>query len=120
MAIPLATTTITVLRVAADATRDPYAPQPAATAVASGIRAHLSLGLGSETTAGGSQEVVTWRLACDPFDAGLHHLDEVRNEKSGTVYEVVFSETREGMGMDHFQAGLRQVSGVAGGRGEQG
>lgn len=118
MAIPLATTTISVLRVAADPDRDPYAPTPDPETVASGVRAHLSLGLGSETTAGGSQEVVNWRLACDPFDGGLHHLDQVLNEQSGSTYEVVFAETREGMGMDHFQAGLRQVTGVtsAGGR----
>lgn len=112
MAIPIATTTIAVRRVAADPDRDPYDPQPDPSTVASGIRAHLSLAGGSETEAGGSQQIVNWRLSCDPFDEGLHHKDQVVNEQSGSVYEVVFSETREGMGMDHFQAGLTQVSGV--------
>ena len=112
MAIPLATTTISVLRVPADPDRDPYDPQPEPETVVSGIRAHLSLGQGQETVAGGSQQVVNWRLSCDPFNQGLHHKDQVVNEQSGSVYEVVYSETREGMGMDHFQAGLTQVSGV--------
>lgn len=40
--IPLATTTISVKRVAADDTRDGYDPLPAPSTVAAGVRAHLS------------------------------------------------------------------------------
>ncbi|MBM3679152.1 MAG: hypothetical protein FJW96_14955 [Actinobacteria bacterium] len=111
MAIPLATTTIAVLRVPADASRDPYDPQPEPETVASGIRAHISSPSGRERTAGGSQEVVEFRLACDPTD--LRHTDRVQDEQSDAVYEVIWARPRQGHGLDHVEAGLKQVTGVA-------
>lgn len=111
MAVPLHTTTITVLRVVADASRDPYDPQPAPEVVASAVRAHLASPSGRERTAGGSQEVVEFRLACDPI--GLRHTDQVRDEQTGAVYEVTWARERQGLHLGHVEAGLRQVSGVA-------
>lgn len=110
MAIPLHTTTITVLRVATDPGRDPYDALPEPAVVAAGVRAHLSSPSGRERTAGGSQEVVEFRLACDPVD--LRHTDQVRDETTGLVYEVVWTRERQALGLDHTQAGLKQVTGV--------
>lgn len=110
MPVPLHTTTISVLRVPADSTRDPYDPQPAPTVVASGVRAHISSPRGREQTAGGSQEVVEFRLTCDPVD--LRHTDQVQDEQTGAVYDVTWARSREGVGLDQTQAGLQQVTGV--------
>lgn len=111
MSIPLATTQISVLRVAADPTRDPYDAQPAPAVLASGVRAHISTPNGREQTAGGSQEVVEFRMSCDPVD--LRHTDQVQDEGSGAIYEVTWARAREGLGLDHVEAGLKQVAGVA-------
>lgn len=112
MAVPLATTTVTISRIAADPDRDPYDAPPDPTDVASGVRAHISTATGTEAVAGGSQEVVNFRMSCDPFDGGLLHTDTVSDDTSGEVYDVVWAVARFGVGLDHFQAGLRQVSGV--------
>lgn len=111
MAVSLATTTIAVLRVPADASRDPYDAKPAAEAIASGVRAHISGPSGRERTAGGSQEVVEFRLSCDPVD--LRHTDQVQDEQTDAVYEVTWARIRQGLGLDHVEAGLKQVAGVA-------
>ena len=111
MSIPLATTQISVLRVAANPARDPYDAKPAPAVLASGIRAHISTPNGREQTAGGSQEVVEFRLACDLVD--LRHTDQVQDEATGAVYEVTWAHARQGLGLDHTEAGLKQVAGVA-------
>jgi hypothetical protein len=111
MTVPLATTTVAVLRVPADTARDPYDAQPAPETVASGVRAHISSPSGRERVAGGSQEVVEFRLACDPVD--LRHTDRVQDEQCGAIYEVVWARPRKGLGLDHVEAGLKQVSGGA-------
>lgn len=111
MAVPIATTTIAVLRVPTDVSRDPYDAQPDPETVVSGVRAHVSSPSGRERVAGGSQEVVEFRLACDPTD--LRHTDRVQDEQSGATYEVVWARPRQGLGLDHVEAGLKQVTGVA-------
>lgn len=115
MTLPNATTRISVLRKAADATRDPYDTQPAATAVATGIRAHISAPMqrSDEEVHGGSQEVVQFPMHCDPVD--LRHTDQVEDEATGEVYEVVWARQRLAMpgGLDHVEAELKQVSGLA-------
>ena len=111
MSIPLATTQISVLRVAADPARDPYDAKPAAAVIASGISAHISTPNGHEQTAGGSQEVVEFRLSCDPVD--LRYTDQVQDEQADALYEVTWARTRQGLGLDHVEAGLKQVNGVA-------
>lgn len=110
MPVPLHTTTISVLRLPTDPARDPYDPQPAPEVVASGVRAHVSTPRGREQTAGGSQEVVEFRLTCDPVD--LRHTDQVQDEQTDALYEVTWARTREGFGLDQTQAGLKQVTGV--------
>jgi len=109
--ITVATTTISVLRVPADPERDPLDPQPPAEVIASGIRAHISTARGSEEVAsGGSQEVVYFRMSCDPTD--LQHTDQVRDEQTDEVYDVLWARERRGLGLDHVQAGMKQVAGV--------
>lgn len=110
MAVLLYTTTISVLRVPADSARDPYDAQPAAEVVASGIRAHISSPSGREHTEGGSQEVVEFRLSCDPVE--IRHTDRVQDEQTGAVYEVTWARERQGLRLDHTQAALKQVTGV--------
>lgn len=110
MAIPLATTTIAVLRVEEDETRDPYDAAPDPDTVASGVRAHISSPGGSENVAGGSQEVVTFRLDCDPTD--ITNTDQVQDETTDALYEVVWVEQRQGLGLDHTVADLKRVTGV--------
>lgn len=112
MAIPLATTTITVERVALLATADPY---DAATAspetVATGVRAHLSSPGGLETQRGQSaQEDVAWRLACDPCD--MTNDCVVVDDATGDRFEIEWARLRTGLGVDHIEAALRQVTGV--------
>ena len=111
MSVPLHTTTIAVLRVAADPARDPYDPKPFPDVIAVGVRAHISTPRGREQTAGGSQEVVEFRLSCDPTD--LRHTDQVHDEQTGVAYEVTWARGRQGLGLDHIEAGLKQVTGVA-------
>lgn len=109
--IPVATTTISVLRVPADPLRDPEDPQPPAEVIASGVRAHISTSRGREVVQGqASQEIVDFRLSCDPTD--LDGGDQVKDEATDEVYEVTWARLRRGFGLDHTQAGLKQVSGV--------
>lgn len=132
--LPLVTTTITVLRkratVAAPAgpvaVLDPYGegydtdtdatpgstPQGSTWApVARGVRAHLSAPSGLEQIVGGSQAAVTWKLACE--DTDLRHVDRVKDEADGTIYEVSWVAQRTGLGLSHVSAGLRLVTGHA-------
>lgn len=104
MAIPLATTTITITRPAvAD---DPYDGAETTTTVAAGVRAHISTPSGREQRAGGSQETIDFRLNCDTVD--LRHGDRVTDAQA-EAYEVVWAQARVGLGLDHVEAGLRQA-----------
>jgi hypothetical protein len=111
LSIPVATTRITVLRVPADPERDPTDAQPDAEVVRSGVRAHISTSRGREVIGGAStQEVVYFRLSCDPVD--IQKDDQVRDEQTDEVYEVEWARLRQGLGLDHEEAGLKQVKGV--------
>lgn len=111
LVIPIATTSVRVERVAVDPTRDPYDPKPAPSIVASGIRAHLSAPSGSERLAGGSEQRIDRHLDCDLAD--VRHYDEVVDEGTGLRYQVVWAESRTGLGLDRVEAGLRRVEGIA-------
>lgn len=109
--IPVNTTTISVLRVPVDPTADPTDPKPAPEVIARGVRAHISTSRGSEeVSVGSSQEVVYFRMSCDPTD--LTGQDQVRDEQTDEVYDVTWARQRIGFGLDHTQAGLKQVRGV--------
>lgn len=107
--IPISSTTITVRRYPIDVTRDSSDALPPWETIASGVRAHISSPAGTEIVLGGTQSDMTFSLACDPVD--LRHIDQVVDEPTGTVYEVIWSAARTGLGLDHMAAGLRQVVG---------
>lgn len=109
MAIPLATTTISVLP--GSTSGDPYENNPSDTPTATGVRAHISTGSGDETVRGGQLEAITFRLACDPV--ALTHTNRVKDEQTDEVYDVVWARSRTGLGLDQVQAGLRMVKGAA-------
>lgn len=111
--IPLATTTIAVLRRTASDTADPYeAPAAAPKVIARGVRAsiYMSGARSDEEVRGGSQEVRELRLSCDPVD--LTHTDQVRDERSGDVYDVTWVQRRSGLNLDHVEAALKTVDGL--------
>lgn len=108
--IPVATTTIRVLRVPVDLNLDRYDAQPAEVVVVSGVRAHISSPAGSERNLSGSQEIATRHLDCDVVD--LTHNDRVQDETTGVTYSVVWAQRRPGMGLDRMEAELQVVEGV--------
>lgn len=107
--IPLATTTITVLRPPPeDVDAEPYSGtettglQPVAVAV----RAVISRPTGREQLAGAEQAIGDLHLVCDLVD--LHHLDSVSDDTTGERYRVVWTFTYPG---EHTEAGLRRIQG---------
>lgn len=109
--IPIFTTTIRIERPTHDPDVDPLESQGAPVVVATGVRAHISTSRGREAPAGGgSQEIVYFRLSCDTVD--LSRYDTVIDEKTGEVYDVEWARERLGFGLEHIQAGLKQISGV--------
>ena len=113
MSIPLATTTISVLRVPGAATTDPWDAPGAAQTVASGVRAVIGRPRGNEGGDLGTQEVVDLVLTCDPTD--IEHTDRIQDEQSLEIYEAVWVQQRQGPNaiLEHTSAGLRRVTGVA-------
>lgn len=111
MSLPINTTTIRVLR--SNPADEPYEDAGPGTIVAVGVRAHISTSRGDEEPSGGDQEVVHFRLSCDPVD--LHHSDRIEDESTGEAYDVQWARLRRGLGLDHVEAGLRQVEGIASG-----
>lgn len=113
--IPIATTSIAVLRVPVDPERDPTDAAPAASVVASGVRAVISVMAQTSderTYQGASQEVTRFKLNCDPAEIG--HRDQVRDERTNELYEVIWARSIAGInGQDHVEGELRQVQGVA-------
>jgi len=108
--IPINTTLIRVWHVEADPDRDPEDAQPEPEITAFNIRAVISSPTGRERNAGGVQEIVEFSLSCDPIE--LSHLDRVEDQTTGELYEVMWARRRNGFGLDHTRAGLKQVSGL--------
>lgn len=107
--IPLATTTITVLRQSEpDQYEEPYGGTsgPAGrSAVATGVRAVIDRPTGREQVAGGEQNRVDLSLVCDPCD--IDHLDLVRDDRTGHAYRVVWTLDYG----EHIEGGLQIVTG---------
>jgi hypothetical protein len=106
--IPEATTTITVTRAPTTATQDPYEAPPARVTIAMSVRACISQERGRSTVVGSTQETVTWRLDSDPVD--LIPADVIVDERTGLSYTVEWSRSRAGLGLDHVEASLLQIS----------
>lgn len=112
--IPVATTTISVLRdTTVDDTTDPYDSPDSGEpeAVATGVRAVISSPTGRERNIGGTQSQVEFSLSCDPTD--LKHTDLVLDEVTNLRYQVVWVTRRNGLGLEHTRAGLKMVEGIA-------
>jgi hypothetical protein len=109
MAIPLATTTITVtVADTPDLDDEPYAGagvNPAVT-TATGVRAVIDRGTGREQLAGGEQSISDFLLTCDPIN--LDRRATVTDDTTGIDYRVVWLLTFPG---EHTEAGLRLVQG---------
>lgn len=114
MSIPLATTTISVLRpTAAQDAGEAYqvdAPAPGGyRTTATGIRAHIGSPGGSETVRGSEQMVGQFGFLCDPVD--MDHYSWVRDEKTGSTYQVIWVKSRTGFGPSFMQGQLKRVEG---------
>jgi hypothetical protein len=106
--IPLATTTITVLRVTgADQYDEPYGgTEPhEREAVAEGVRAVLDRPRGTDQVAGGEQTTVDVALVCDRCD--IDYRDLVEDERTNRLYRVVWTLDYG----DHIEGGLQIVQG---------
>lgn len=107
--IPVATTTITVLRSDQDGTKDLRNPPTFSTTLAAGVRAVIGSPGGDEDTTSGQREEVNFRLDCDPV-ASMRHDDRVVDEHTSETYEVIWVKQRYGLGLDHTVADLRQIT----------
>lgn len=115
MTLPMATTTIDVLRLAsADMYADPYANPKAVdnrrTVVASGVRAVMSTPSGGEQQAGGEQSTIIRKFDCDVCD--ITYLDLIKDNTTGIVYEVQWVAEHNGFGLDHMSGKATKVSGL--------
>jgi hypothetical protein len=105
MSIPVATTTISILASSQDGTKDRRDP-PTYTVESTGIRAVIGSPGGSELVSAGTSEQKTFRLNADPCD--LDHTKRVRDDTTGETYEVVWFAQRDGFGLTHTVADIRQ------------
>lgn len=113
MSIPLASTTISVLRSSQTAQYvEPYGGDVSRgwKITAKGVRAVIGAPGGSEIVRGGEQEVVMYSLHCDPVN--IDHTSRVLDEKTGEQFEVVWIKKRTGLGMSYMTGQLRQVEGL--------
>jgi len=103
MAIPISTTTVSVL------TRSQPEPYEAETwaVVASGARAVIGAPTGREGMATGSAEVVDAVLHADMLNLG--HGQRVLDERTMETWDVAWTQVRQGYALDHIKAGLRRV-----------
>lgn len=109
--IPIRTTTIDAL---ASTETEPGDTRTWIT-YAAGVGAHISSPTGNERNAnGGGRETIDARLYAD-LTAGMAHTDRVVDNGTGLTYEVVWVQTRQGLGLDHTAAGLRRITGVGAG-----
>jgi hypothetical protein len=127
MSIIRATTTISVLRSSTssgsddiDRELDSYGDVEGGVAtttqaqrvVARGVRANIGNPGGTEAILGGNQETMSYRLQCDPVD--LLPTDQIKDEKSGLLYDVVTSVQRSAFaGREYTQATLSRTRGAA-------
>lgn len=108
-AIPITTTTISVLRrQGADEYDEPYGGDtPAGLDVAaSGVRAVIGRPRGSDRVEGGEQARTDLELLCDPCD--MSYTDLVKDEASDVVYRLTFMFAYP----DHIEGRLELVQGV--------
>ena len=111
MALMLASTTVAIAR--PDGSGDPYV-DVTPSALADGVRAHISAPTGQDARVGGAQEIVDAVLLTEVTPA-LRRADRVTCETTGDTYTITWVRRRTGLGLDHQQAGLVAVKGASNG-----
>lgn len=109
--LPLATTTVTFKRPAAEG--DPY-EDAAMTTVAANVPAYISSPSGRETQAGGQREAVDAVLGCEVV-ADVDHYCIAIDDNTADRWNVSWVRRRSGLGLDHLEAGLIAISGGSSG-----
>lgn len=110
MALPLATTTVTVLRApVADDYAEPYSGTTTGDLdeVASGVPAVIYAPTGREAVAGGEQTVTDLRFACELAD--VKNKDHLRDDSTGVVYRITWCLAYVD---EHIEGGLSIVEGL--------
>lgn len=117
MAIPIATTTVTVKgkrpQSAVDPDADGYdAPATPDSVLATGVRASITLPDGARGKAADAIDVYTMRI--DPIEVGLSQYDEIIDEQDGKEYEVVDAVESKPLdyGLHHILATIHLVRGL--------
>lgn len=112
MAIPFATTRISILRLSQEQIDgEPYQTE-VRTVAETDIRAVIALSpqnRGEESVKGGERAKVKARLTCDPCTLG--HLDQVVDLVTEDVWNVEYVQDRTGLELDHITAGLYRIEG---------
>jgi hypothetical protein len=118
MSIPIATTTLTVLRPGPAAGTDPqlasYGLDAPATPVqvVAGVRAHIGSPSGVEKIVNGEQTHVSYRCTADPAD--IQSRDRVVSSRDGLTYEVSYAVLRNDVpALAHLQMALTRDEGFA-------
>jgi hypothetical protein len=104
--IPVATTTIDIYTPDAD---EPYEPDTYSV-LYSTVPAHIGSPSGADVVANAGQATITHVLNCAVTVIGQN--DRVVDTRTDVVYEVVWSDVRYGLGLDHTRAGLRRIEGL--------
>jgi len=114
MALPLSTTTVTVLRGrVADQYAEPYSgtSTTALDEIETGVRAVIDIPVardaGRETVRGGEQTSTEFRFSTDICQ--LRNSDFLRDEQDGVLYRVTWCFTFH---RDHIEGGLKLVEGL--------
>jgi hypothetical protein len=115
MAIPFATTAITIIRSTLSVTADPYDspaqyPNPDSTVIVTGIRAVVSVPTADTILTIGDRVVYTSKLTCDPCD--LQEADLV-TESSGRIWKCLGPTPFGAFFISGMEAELRLVEGLS-------
>jgi hypothetical protein len=133
MSVLKATTTVSVLR-AHDAQGTEFVDRLAAsyddeagglatgtrpkTVVARGVRANIGTSRGlrkvGEVVLGGDQETIFYHMQCDPVPVDVLPTDQIRDERSGLIYDVEAAVLRNAFpGREYMQVSLVRTRGAA-------
>lgn len=110
MPLPLATTTVTILRPpATDDYAEPYSGAGTAglEEVAAGVPAVIYAPIGREAVAGGEQTETDLRFVCDLAD--VKNADHLKDDSTDVIYRIVWCIAYAG---EHIEGGLRLVEGL--------
>lgn len=115
VAIPLATTTITVIRREMTDMEDLYDPadypSPEWTTIVAGVRAVISPPTANPQLTAGTRLTWSASLRSDPCD--LQENDHLIDANDGTEWTVLWAREFDAIGLNHMEASLRMVQGFA-------